>query len=59
MAKQHRMAVITAAALLSLLEPLWNSHNTVLTVALWIIAIGAAATALRRASKLVAGLRQT
>jgi phosphatidylglycerophosphate synthase len=59
MAKQHRMAVITAAALLSLFEPLWNSHNGVLTVALWIIAIGAAVTALRRASKLVAGLRQT
>jgi phosphatidylglycerophosphate synthase len=59
MAKQHRMAVISAAALLSLLEPLWNGHNQVLTVALWIIAIGAAATALRRASRLVAWLRLT
>jgi phosphatidylglycerophosphate synthase len=59
MAKQHRMAVITAAALLSLLDPLWDSQGRVLTVALWIIAIGAAATALLRASKLVAWLRQT
>jgi phosphatidylglycerophosphate synthase len=57
MAKQHRMAVITAAALLSLLEPLWSGHNSVLTAALWIIAIGAAATVLRRARKLVASLR--
>ena len=33
MAKQHRMAVITAAAVLSLLEPLWTGHNQVLVAA--------------------------
>lgn len=57
MAKQHRMATITAAALLSLLEPFWRGQNEVLTIALWLIAVGAAATALRRAANIVRGLR--
>ncbi|PTM40008.1 CDP-alcohol phosphatidyltransferase family protein [Bosea sp. 124] len=58
MAKQHRMATITAAALLSLLEPLWRGQGETLVVALWIIAAGAAATALRRAANAVRGLRE-
>lgn len=57
MAKQHRMAVITVAALLSLTEPLWNGRAEVLTVALWVVAVGAAATVLRRAWRLVRKLR--
>lgn len=57
MAKQHRMAVITAAAVLSLLEPLWSGHNQVLVGALWLIAIGAAITAIRRAANIVRQLR--
>lgn len=57
MAKQHRMATITAAALLSVLEPLWRGHDEVLLVALWLIAVGAAVTALRRAANIVRGLR--
>lgn len=57
MAKQHRMATITAAALIALSEPLWNGHQQVLTAALWIIAIGAAATTLRRAARIVSTLR--
>lgn len=57
MAKQHRMATITAAALLSLLEPLWRGQNEVLVIALWLIAVGAALTALRRAANIVRGLR--
>lgn len=57
MAKQHRMAVITMAALLTLLEPLWRGHNEVLVIALWIIAAGAALTALRRAMNAARGLR--
>jgi phosphatidylglycerophosphate synthase len=57
MAKQHRMAVTTAAALLSLSEPLWLERGQVLTVALWVIAIGSAFTALRRAWRIVAALR--
>ncbi len=58
MAKQHRMATITAAALVSLLEPLWRSQGEVLVIALWLIAVGAAVTALRRATNIVRGLRR-
>lgn len=58
MAKQHRMAVISAGAVLSLAEPLWDGRGQVLTVALWIVAIGAGITALRRAWRLVAALRR-
>ncbi|MGO4741045.1 CDP-alcohol phosphatidyltransferase family protein [Bosea sp. 2KB_26] len=57
MAKQHRMAVITAAAVLSPLEPLWRGHNEVLVFALWLIATGAAVTTLRRAATMVRALR--
>lgn len=57
MAKQHRMATITGAALLSLLEPLWRGHDEVLTIALWLIAAGAAVTTLRRARNIARGLR--
>ncbi|WP_336812164.1 CDP-alcohol phosphatidyltransferase family protein [Bosea sp. MMO-172] len=57
MAKQHRMATITAAAMLSLLEPLWNGHNQVLVAALWLIAAGAAITTIRRAANIVRKLR--
>jgi phosphatidylglycerophosphate synthase len=58
MAKPHRMAAVTAAALLSLFEPLWDGRNQVLTAALWMVAIGAAFTVLRRSSRLLAHLRQ-
>lgn len=57
MAKPHRMAAITIAAALSLFEPLWNGRNEVLTIALWVVAVGAAFTALRRSWRLVARLR--
>jgi phosphatidylglycerophosphate synthase len=57
MAKQHRMATITAAALLSLLEPLWRGQGEVLVIALWLIAVGAAVTAFRRAANIVRALR--
>lgn len=57
MAKQHRMATITAAALLSLLEPLWLGRNDILVIALWLIAAGAAVTALRRARTIIRALR--
>ncbi|WP_404935289.1 CDP-alcohol phosphatidyltransferase family protein [Nitratireductor sp. L15S-10] len=57
MAKPHRMAAITLAAALSLFEPLWNGRGEVFTMALWIVAIGAALTALRRSIRLVKGLR--
>lgn len=56
MAKPHRMAAITAAALLSVFEPLWGGSGQILTVALWLIAAGAALTAFRRAGRLRARL---
>lgn len=58
MAKPHRMAALTAAALLSLLEPLWNGRGEVLAIGLWLIALGAALTALRRARHLLLWLRE-
>jgi phosphatidylglycerophosphate synthase len=57
MAKPHRMAVATGAALLSSVEFLWNGRNEILTLALVIIAIGAAATALRRGWRQVRWLK--
>jgi phosphatidylglycerophosphate synthase len=54
MAKQHRMAVISVAALIA---PLWSDYGQVLAIALWIVAVGAAATALRRAARMVSRLR--
>ena len=57
MAKQHRMAVVTAAALLSLLEPLWLGAGEILTAALWLVAVGAAGTSLRRGVNIVRRMR--
>ncbi|MCA1408161.1 CDP-alcohol phosphatidyltransferase family protein [Ensifer sp. IC3342] len=59
MAKQHRMATVTAAAAVSILEPLWQGHNEVLTVALWVVALGAALTAFRRGWTLVGRLKES
>ena len=59
MAKQHRMATLTAAAAISVLEPLWSGHNQLLMAALWIVAIGAALTAIRRGRTLVLRLKGT
>lgn len=57
MAKQHRMALVTGAALLSLAEPLWRGHGGLLHLALWVLAVGTALTVLRRAGRLVTALR--
>ncbi|THK36360.1 CDP-alcohol phosphatidyltransferase family protein [Ensifer sp. MPMI2T] len=58
MAKQHRMATVTAAAAISIFEPLWQGHNEVLTIALWVVALGAALTAFRRGWALVRQLKE-
>ena len=58
MAKQHRMALVTGAALLSLAEPLWRGHGEVLHLTLWVLAVGTGLTVLRRAVRLVAALRR-
>lgn len=58
MAKPHRMALMTGAAILGAAEPLWNGDGQILRAALWLVIAGSAATALRRAVRLVGRLRQ-
>ncbi|WP_065376138.1 CDP-alcohol phosphatidyltransferase family protein [Ensifer adhaerens] len=57
MAKQHRMATMTLAAVLSALEGLWLGDGEILWVALLLISIGAALTALFRVRRQIAWLR--
>ena len=54
MAKQQRMAVITAACVLSTLEPLAGWHGQVLACALVIVIVGSIVTLVRRTAKIVA-----
>lgn len=56
MAKPQRMAVLTGAALLSLAEPLWSGQGGLLAAALWLVALGAALTALRRSLRMIRAL---
>jgi phosphatidylglycerophosphate synthase len=56
MAKPHRMATMTGAAVLAVAEPLILQPGSILTWALWIVLIGAALTVLRRAVRLVGWL---
>jgi phosphatidylglycerophosphate synthase len=57
MAKQQRMAALTLGALAAATEPLWNMQPIVLKIVLWLIVVGGALTALRRAIRLVKHLR--
>ncbi|WP_187970300.1 CDP-alcohol phosphatidyltransferase family protein [Aquibium microcysteis] len=57
MAKQHRMALMTAAALAAACAPLWPEAGLAVPLALWAVAIGAGLTALRRAAAQVRGLK--
>lgn len=57
MAKPQRMAVVTVAALVSVLEPIWAGQGGVLALALWVICLGAVATTLRRAWRMIEGLK--
>jgi len=57
MAKPQRMATITAAALISTLEPLWRGRDEVLAIALFVIALGAAVTVLRRGLGIIRALK--
>lgn len=57
MAKPHRMALLTGAAAVSVLEPLWGGRGEVLRAALWVITLGAGLTAARRGWRLLAKLR--
>ena len=57
MAKQHRMALLTLATLVSIFEPLWSQSAQILFYALWIVAIGSAITIIRRAVNQVKALK--
>jgi phosphatidylglycerophosphate synthase len=57
MAKQHRMATLTAAFVVSALEPLWGGAGQVLLAGLAIIAIGTAWTIVSRVRNLAAALK--
>lgn len=57
MAKQHRMAVMTAAAVASALATGWIGPTLILEAGLWIVVLGAAATAARRAKNLIGHLK--
>jgi phosphatidylglycerophosphate synthase len=48
MAKQNRMAVMTVACVLSVLEPLWGWHGQLLAMALTLVTLGAIVTFARR-----------
>lgn len=48
MAKQHRMATMTAACLLSIFEPFLGWSGIVITGSLWLIVIGCVITLVRR-----------
>jgi phosphatidylglycerophosphate synthase len=58
LAKPHRMAVLTIAAVLACFVPLWGGTGLgLLTASLWLILLGSAATSLRRSAALLARLR--
>ena len=57
MAKPHRMAVVTAAALLTVFESQWTDERLVLQLALWAVTLGAVLTSLLRIRRLLQRLR--
>jgi phosphatidylglycerophosphate synthase len=54
MAKQHRMAVMTVACVLSIAEPLTGWHGQILAFALALVAVGSALTLVRRLARIAA-----
>jgi len=60
MAKPHRMAVVTIAAVLACVTPVFDGAldgNGILIAALWIVAVGALITSLRRSAAMITRLR--
>ncbi len=57
LAKPHRMAVVTIAAVLACIVPIWGATGLgLLTATLWMVMIGSAATSARRSMALIARL---
>jgi phosphatidylglycerophosphate synthase len=57
MAKQQRMAVLTAFCVISVFEPLWRGDGLMLLCGLVLIAAGSLVTVVRRTGNLARGLR--
>jgi len=57
MAKQHRMAVLTVACVVSMIEPLWGWRGHALVIALALIVLGCIVTMIRRVRTLGGRLR--
>jgi phosphatidylglycerophosphate synthase len=57
LAKQHRMAVMTAGCLLGIVEWFWDGGQRILEAAAWIIAIGAIVTCGTRILAISRGLK--
>lgn len=55
MAKQHRMALLTLAAAITLMMPAWG--QTLLSIALWLIIVGTLVTCVRRTRRVASALR--
>lgn len=53
MAKQHRMATVTAAAIAGFFERTYHNSDYVLQYALWIVIVGSLITCLRRLRRIV------
>lgn len=58
MAKQHRMAVLTAACAVSAVAVFWNAHAFVFILALGLICVGAAFTVVRRTQLVIRDLKK-
>lgn len=58
MAKPQRMALLTAAALLSVAEPLWRARGVCLFAGLVLMAVLTAVTVVRRVARLAQGLKR-
>jgi len=56
MAKQHRMAVMTAACVVAAFEPLFGGHGHVMIIALGLVVVGCVVTIVRRLRRTVAEL---
>ena len=56
-AKPQRMALLTAASLLTAIERFWTAEPWIMKAALWTIAAGTLITAVRRTRRLAASLR--
>ena len=57
MAKQHRMATLTAFCVISIVEPLWRGHGQMLFCGLLVILAGSLITVVKRTRNLARGLR--